>query len=201
MAKRVTMKKKVGKSAAKQQDFKWGGIGSDAVKKATGRGWEEWGKALDKVKADKLSHKEIAALVADKFGVAPWWSQMVTVGYEQARGLREKHQVKGGWSASVSRTLPVDIKQAFRAVNDAAVRKHWLKDELKITKATPHKSVRIAWHDGTRVAVGLYDKTGKGGPKTQLAFQHEKLKTAADVARVKKMWGQRLEALENLLAG
>jgi len=55
---------------------------SDAVVKAkTGCNWERWVKALDKLGADRLSHREVATLVNQKFEVGPWWGQMLTVGY------------------------------------------------------------------------------------------------------------------------
>ncbi len=199
MAKKATNSRATAKRASSEGE-RWGGISSGAVEKATGRNWSAWCKALDKDKASKMSHKEIAALVGAKHGVGDWWCQMVTVGYEQAKGLRVKHQVADGFSASVSRTYPVSMKVAYAAVSDARQRTKWLKDELSVTTATPHKSVRIAWNDGTRVAIGFYDKTGKSGtPKTQIAFQHEKLKSADDVTRVKRMWASRLDALGRAL--
>jgi hypothetical protein len=82
--------------------LKLNGISSAAVHKATGRTWEEWLPLLDKTGAKKLPHREIAEVVAGKFAVRPWWSQMVTVGYEQARGLREKHQTAKGYQVSGS---------------------------------------------------------------------------------------------------
>jgi hypothetical protein len=189
---RSTKDRRTKKSPGQQ---KWGGIGSEAVQKATGRSWEEWCRVLDKDKAAAMTHKDIAAHVHKKYGVGDWWCQMVTVGYEQARGLRVKHQVAGGYSASVSRTLPVSMAAAFRAVSDAKVRRRWLPDELTVTKATAGKSVRIAWNDGTRVVVGFWGKAGKAGEKTQVVFQHEKLKNATAVSKSKKFWADRLDAL------
>jgi hypothetical protein len=180
----------------------WGGVGSDAVAKATGRSWDEWCKVLDKDGAAKLPHKEIAEHVHAKYNVGDWWSQMVTVGYEQARGLRAKHQKADGFSASASRVFSAPMVAVFKAVSDVKQRSRWLPDELTVTKATPGKSVRIAWNDGTRVAVGFYDKTGKGGSKkTQITFQHDKLKNAAAVARTKRFWASRLDALGEVLEG
>ena len=73
----------------KSSSAEWGGIRSEAVQKATGCGWDKWIKALDHEGCASMSHTEIAALVHAKWPkVGDWWSQMVTVGYEQARGLR-----------------------------------------------------------------------------------------------------------------
>jgi hypothetical protein len=71
---------------------KTAGISSAAVKKATGKDWKQWFTLLDKAGARKMPHKDIACLVYEKHQVSGWWAQMVTVGYEQARGLRQKHQ-------------------------------------------------------------------------------------------------------------
>lgn len=85
------------------------GISSEAVQAKTGKTWTEWFKLLDKAGAAKWPHKEIAELIHDEFGCPGWWSQMVTVGYEQARGLRVKHQSATGYSANVSKTIGVPI--------------------------------------------------------------------------------------------
>jgi hypothetical protein len=193
------LKAKSGQKQTGGSTAKWGGISSDAVARATGKSWDQWCKALDRDNAAAKSHKDIAIHVHEKYGIGEWWSQMVTVGYEQARGLREKHQVAGGYSASVSRTLPVSMAAVFRAVSDAQARRRWLTEELTVTKATPGKSVRILWNDGTRLAVGFWDKSGKSGAKTQVVFQHEKLKTAAAVGKAKKFWSERLDAMAKAL--
>src|SRR5262245_554213 len=59
-------------------------IGSEAVQKATGRGWDEWFAILDSHRAQEMTHKDIAVLLHEKHGVAEWWCQMVTVAYERA---------------------------------------------------------------------------------------------------------------------
>ena len=47
---------------------------------------------LDRAGAKKMTHQEIANYLHTKHSVPPWWTQMVTVTYEQQRGLRDKHQ-------------------------------------------------------------------------------------------------------------
>lgn len=69
-----------------------------AVKTKTGKDWRQWFSILDKAGARKMSHKEIAEYLYRRRGVPDcWWSQMVTVTYEQSRGLREKHQRADGY--------------------------------------------------------------------------------------------------------
>lgn len=199
VARKTRSAPRAGKGAA--ADKKWNGISSEAVHKATGKPWSEWLQLLDKDDAAKLPHKQIAEHIRAKYAVGDWWCQMVTVGYEQARGLRVKHQTATGYVANLSKTLPVTMAAAFRAITDDKQRAKWLKEPLTITKATPHKSVRIAWEDGSRVAVGLWDKTGKSGEaKTQVVFQHEKLKTVAAVKSSKAFWAKAADRLAKTLS-
>src|SRR6185369_66901 len=91
-------------------------MSDDAVKAKTGKDWKAWFALMDKVGADKLTHKDIAALLHDTYRVPGWWSQMVTVEYERARGLRVKSQTTGGFTLNASKTLPVDLARLYRAV-------------------------------------------------------------------------------------
>lgn len=172
-------------------------IGSEAVRRATGRGWEEWFGVLDAAGAHRMAHKDIAALLHGKHGVTEWWCQMVTVGYERARGLRVKHQTPRGYQISASRTMAVSDAKAFSAWSDERLRAYWLPEPITVRKATPNKSVRATWGDGTNVDVGILRK---GAEKCQVAVQHDRLGSAAAAAKMKAFWAERLLRLEALAA-
>ncbi len=176
------------------------GMGDDAVRAKTGRNWTEWFVVLDKAGAVKMSHKEIAALLGEKHKCPPWWRQMVAVGYEQERGLREKNQKSDGFSASASKTIGVPVETLFAAWTDDKRRARWLPDvTLQIRKATPPKSVRISWGDGkTNVNANFY---AKGEAKSQVALEHEKLSNQDEVTRKKAYWAEALERLKVELEG
>src|SRR3712207_9399279 len=73
---------------------------------------------LDERNATFWRHADIAAWLARDQGVEPWWSQNLTVRYEQERGMRAPGQMADGtYSASVSRTLAGDK----RGLLDSAV--------------------------------------------------------------------------------
>lgn len=183
------------KAKAKTDTF--AGIGSPAVSAKTGKTWPEWFKILDVDGAAEMTHKEIAVHLHETHGVGPWWCQMVTVGYEQARGRRVKHETPQGYSVSRSATLPVPIEVAFEAWKDAKVRNRWLKEKgLTIRKATAPKSVRITWPDETSVEVNLYSK---GDAKCQVSVQQNKLADAKAVEKMKKYWGEALQRLKEVL--
>ena len=163
------------------------GISDEAVARATGKTWGEWLQVLDAAGAKKMSHKEIAKLLHDKLKCPPWWSQMVTVGYEQARGRREKHQKPNGYSVSGSKTIAVPVDQLFAAWSDAKSRRRWLgAEKLAVRKSTANKSIRATWGDGTTsVEFNFYVK---GDHKSQVTVQHDKLADADLAEKMKTFW-------------
>jgi hypothetical protein len=176
---------------------KHAGISDAAVRAKTGKTWQEWIDTLDTAGARDLSHQEISALLY-KLGVPPWWSQMVTVGYEQAVGKRVRLQKADGFSANASKTLNVSAAAAFKAFNDARTRAKWLDGDLTIRKATAPKSLRITWKDGaTNLDVNIY---AKGARKSQVSLQHSKLASARSANQMKKYWREALTQLEQALA-
>lgn len=185
-----TRRKTVGKTA---------GIGDEAVRARTGRGWEEWFKILDKAGAEEMTHKEIAAFLHERYIDNQWWSQTVTVAYEQARGLREKYEKPTGFDVGRSKTIPVPVETLFDAWKDARVRRRWLEESgLTVRTTSPNKSMRFTWLDGkTVVVVNFYDK-GRG--KSQVTVQHTKLKNKAAVEKMKRYWGDALNRLYAAIA-
>jgi len=178
---------------------KWGGIRDEAVEKATGCGWERWLKTLDRYGCAKLKHKEIAALIAERWPkVGGWWAQMVTVGYEQARGLRKANQAPLGFQVSCTKTVDVPVKTLFAAWHDARRRARWLEDpDFEVRKATAPKSMRITWVDGkTSVEANFY---AKGTKRSYVSLQHGKLPAKRDVERMRAYWRTALEDLKSLL--
>jgi hypothetical protein len=143
------------------------------------------------------THTEIATHVHTKYKLDGWWAQCVTVGYERIRGLRARGQRRdGGWEATKSKTIAVPVAELFEAWNSAKLRGKWLPEKLTVRKATPHKSMRISWPDGTSVELYFQAK----GDKSIVGVQHTKLKTKAEADERKKFWSERLAALNELLA-
>lgn len=177
---------------------KQAGISDEAVKAKTGKTWPEWIATIDKAGGRSMSHQEIAALLADTHGVPPWWTQMVTVGYEQAVGKRVAMQKADGFAASASKTLNVSAAAVFKAFNDSRARTAWITDAFTIRKATPPKSLRITWKDGTsHVDVNIY---AKGARKAQVSLQHTKLASARTAGQMKKYWRAALVRLDEAMS-
>jgi hypothetical protein len=172
----------------------------ESVKERTGRVWAEWFRILDKAGAKKWPHKEIAAYLYEKQKVSAWWAQMVSVGYEHERGLRDKFQnCNGEFSANSSRTFDVPMTKIYKAWTDEKLRRRWLPDaRMEITTATPGKSLRAKWDGDTRLSV-YFNKKGAG--KTQIAVDHMKLASSKECAKMKLYWGGALDRLQKLIDG
>ncbi|MBL8760225.1 MAG: hypothetical protein JNL50_02900 [Phycisphaerae bacterium] len=183
-----------------------GGVSTDAVRKATGFGWDHWLSVLDAFDVKAHGHKAAAEFLAREHKVGDWWAQMVVVGYEQARGLRQKHQKTDGFSVSVSRTLDVPAVRVFDAWSDELQRAEWLTGAwITIRKATSPKSLRLTWNAGeglpaepraTSVEVNIY---AKGEDRCQVSVQHNKLAAASDVEKMRAFWTRAIEALRAML--
>ena len=181
-------------------ETKVAGITDEAVQRGTGKTWEEWFALLDTAGAEQLDHRSIVRHLVDRYSLGEWWRQMVTVGYEQARGLRVKHERPDGFQISRSKTYPVGVEQLYELCSDPRQRLRWLPEgPLTVRKATPHKSVRITWVDGAS-SVELTMVAGSEG-KSQLTIQHSKLPDARQAERMKGFWEHRLASLGQLVGG
>lgn len=173
-------------------------LSDEAVKAKTGKDWGEWFAILDAAGAKQLTHKQIVAFLVKEYQVEPWWQQMVTVTYEQVRGLRDKHEMPSGYQISRSKTftLPVDI--VYAAWEDDQQRAGWLPDPgFTIRKARANKSLRVTWVDGkTNLDVEFYTK---GPEKCQVTVQHDRLPDAERAEKMKVYWGEALDRLNKWL--
>jgi hypothetical protein len=170
-------------------------ISDDVVKKRTGKNWKDWFSILNKAGAKKMEHKAIAQLLNTKYGLSDWWSQMVTVQYEQDIKGRKKHETVLGFQISRSITLEFPITKIFHSINSPIKRVIWLKDPgIIITKSNKDKSIRAKWVDGkTNIEVQLYPKENF---KIQVVVQHNKLGSAKEAANMKLYWGKQLRNLK-----
>jgi len=176
-------------------------VSSEAVQAKTGKTWDEWITILDQAGARKKSHPEIVAYLREQHGVGPWWQQMVTVGYEQARGKRDLHERPDGFQVSASKTYGVSVAQLYAAWHDEAARQEWMpgRGALKVNKATVNKSIRAVWKDGkTHVDISFF---AKGEAKSSVSVQHSQLANARQTERMKAFWVKALEKLAGTLQG
>ena len=146
-----------------------------------------------------MNHQQIVAVLGSKHRVKPWWRQMVTVAYEQARGMRRVHERPDGYSISRSKTVPVPIAKLYRAWTEPKSRERWLgNSKFTIRKATVNRSIRMLWNDGKTTVESMFYPKGAG--KSQVTVQHNRLASANHGEKMKKYWGERLERMVKSLA-
>lgn len=178
--------------AAKKQSAP---ISDAAVVAKTGRDWQDWVKALDAAGAPEMTHAEIARLVSREFGVGPWWSQMVTVGYEQLKGRRRTMQRTDGYAAGASLTIAAPLETVFRAAASERAAADWLPPGVVVHRKTAPKSMRATDPQGRKtISLNFY---AKGVAKALVMVQQDKLASQAEARRVKETWATSLCALES----
>lgn len=172
----------------------------ETVAKATGHGWEHWFRLLDGWGATQHTHTEIAAWLSAEHGVASWWRQSITVGYEQARGMRAPGQHADGFAVSATKTIGVPVERLFAAVHDDSLREGWLPGaQMRLRTATAPRTARFDWEDGSsRLAIGF---TRVGPDRSTVALSHERLPDADAAAHMKAWWRERLGVLKQMLEG
>jgi len=175
-----------------------GNVSDEAVKSKTGKDWAEWLMVLDAAGAQTMTHKQIVSILVDQHNVSDWWCQMVAVGYEQARGLREKYQKTDGYSASASKTFNHPVTEVFSAWVDDSMRTKWMpQNVIEIRKSTTDRSLRINWlENSSPVNVDFYPK---GESKAQVSINHDKLADQDEVTRLKEFWKNALQQLNTVL--
>jgi uncharacterized protein DUF4287 len=173
-------------------------MSDDAIRRRTGRGWEEWFDLLDEWGAADQPHKEIARWVAEAHAVGGWDAQAVTVNYERARKLRAVGEHSDGFRITASKTVAVPVERLYDAFVDESLRRRWLPDgELRERTATKPKNARFDWGDGETRLVAWFE--AKGEAKSVVALQHERLADAAEAERMKAFWRDRVAALKQML--
>lgn len=175
------------------------GISDEAVKKATGKTRAQWFAILDKAGAKKMPHREIVRFLYDKhlgkrkgdIGVTSptgWWSQMVTVEYERARGLRSVNQNADGFLVGVHKTLPMSRAQFL---------KRWQKlPPVKKLTPTPTRSVRPMLRYKAKEGIVVVTMDDRPGGKLRVMVEAARLPKKSLVEKNRALWRKQLDAIE-----
>jgi hypothetical protein len=186
------------KTTAKRAKPQHAGVSDEAVAQRTGKRWSEWFRLLDRAGAKRLDHAAIASLLHAKHRVSGWWSQMITVAWEQARGRRVRHQkAAGDFEVAASRTIAASRAAIWRAITNAAARRRWVAvPAWSVRTQRPPERVRIDWPGGQIVEFRI-DAPAAG--RSRVTAQHLKLRTAKAAAWTKRCWARALDRMQALL--
>lgn len=195
----------------------YSGVTSEAVKKGTGKSWDEWFEIIDREGGEKMTHKEIVQMLYDEEYIkSGWWCQSVTVGYEYKKGRRILGQTTEGFQVGVQKIFPISKEDLWKLLTSKEGVKTWLgevsdyslskgykfktKDEVEgevtVLKENSHFRMKWklkSWKDYSTLQVRIMPK---GENKASLTFHHEKLKGPKERKLMKSLWTQVLEKLE-----
>ena len=180
-------------------------VSDAAVEAKTGKRWRQWFDRLDQAGARSWDHKTIAKSLHEDYGLTFWWAQTVTVGYEQAVGLRAKHEMPDGYQIQRQRVAAVSDDTAWRAIADPALRKLWVPEvaEAGLRRQRDEKrQLHLDW-DGFesergRILIGVLPK---GESKCSVGVMHSKLTSAEAAEAAKAFWAERLDRLVEKVPG
>ncbi len=192
----IPANQQVGTKSPSAAVAKINGINSDALEKATGKGWEAWLSTMDADDARRMTHAEIVRHLRTDYALDSRWSQTVAVGYEQSRGLAVLHPAAHGSAASCMRTLEASASDVFRAFNDPT-RRSWCHERLySVQTAVAPRMLKLAMPDKSIVTVAILRK---GNTRSAVSVEQTKLADAASADRARSAWKQALERLAGML--
>lgn len=168
--------------------------GDEAVRSATGRGWDEWCAVIDAWPGHTDGHTAIAAYLQDQHQLDGWWAQSVTVGYERIAGRRLPYQRPDGtFSAGKSRILSTD-HAALRAMllDDADRADLFPGIQTELRSRPTSKVLRLAVGGG--IAQVSLEPLEDG--RVKAVIDHEGLPSYDDVQRWKQYWSEWLAAID-----
>ncbi len=148
------------------------------VERATNRSWEEWLEFMDAIDAHNLDHKQIALKVYEELDGTieqlGWWTQAVTVAYEQYIGRRIPGQRPDGtFQTSVSRSTSLGMEELMKSWTDFAAEDEVVQSLVAGTPKVGGTDRRITWRtkagDGSSVIVTSEPK--KDGTASLVATQ------------------------------
>lgn len=180
----------------------------ESIEKATKKSWADWLKFLDKVGAKDMSHPDIAHAVYEelaKSGVfddsaankegrqnsSGWWSQGVTVAYEQHIGRRQPGQrADGSFEISVTKVLGDSVADAMQWWTSQAKTMHEfngtkMAGEPRTSTTKWSHNWRVDLADGTRI---LVTASARSTGKAMIAITTQKLTTAKAADSWRAYW-------------
>jgi hypothetical protein len=186
-------------------------VSAKSVQKHTGKNWDEWIRILNRVGAQDWPYREICLFLKSKYKLSVWWQGAVTIGFETYIGRRiEGRSAKGEYSVSVTKSLHVSSKKAWKFLESDSGQAIWLKgfSRLSFQKGQTFETedgffgevrtiksgerLRMTWQDPEweKASVVQMMAIARPGEKCILIFACEKIRDTRVRAMLKERWRQ-----------
>lgn len=187
---------------AKPPEAKLKPINLGPIERATDRPWTQWLEFMESIGARDLNHTQIAQKVLAELETfdppldnPAWWSQGITVAYEQHSGRRlPGQQADGTFQMSVSKTTKLDLQEAMdRWVEFAASD----PEVVAMTASEPRVSgtdKRKTWRaKASNVGNLMFTSELRPTGKTAVLAQQMKLPSQEENEQAKVFWAAVME--------
>lgn len=190
---------------------KFAGKTDEAVKKATGKTWDEWFKILDSADASKMPHKDIVLWLHEKDLIkkgkswssnrsfnAGWWAQSIVVGYEEKTGRRVfGAKTAGNYTVTVGKSMNGSVDDALKKwENLVKGKKEFNKVKVtgdsRISSTKDWRYWKVDMEDGAKLMAGIGPK---GDKQSAFSVTMDKLKGEKEVEAWRKYWKEFLKKL------
>lgn len=191
-----------------------------AVRKATGKSWDEWFTLLDKFGGPAKGRREMNVFLYDKHKVDAWWTATIVVEYERARKVVEKDGSPKGYNICVTKAIKAKPQQLFDAFTKPAELAKWFGAGTKVDlreggsfsnpdgnrgqfkKINPGKTLRFTWEGERHAPVELVEvKLQPSGAKCSLLLTHDRIQNREVADGMRAAWGAAFETLKAQLEG
>ena len=169
-------------------------VADDAVRAATGYGWNEWCDLIEASPVAEADHSAIAAHLTDHHDLNGWWAQSVTVGFERITGRRLPYQAPDGtFTANRSATVRADPAALRAMLLDADDHADLFPGQTTEVRSRPtSKNVRIGLDPG----VAEISLAPRADGRVKITIQHHRLSSFDEVEPWKAWWGAWLTAID-----
>lgn len=204
-------------------------LSDETVREKTGKSVQEWFAVLDRFGVAEKGHTATANYLSEKHGVSAWWSQQITINYEQERGLRKPGQRSSGkFAVNISRTISASLDEVWALLSTPKGWDRWLSSKTNFKLAVGQKYTNADGDEGefTRIEpphppnssgeVARIDMTWDhpqhcpgsrvaiqliqtASGKIQVAVTHDKLESQAHAEEMKKGWTEVMDCLKSAL--
>jgi len=190
----------------------------EACKAATGKTMAEWYAAIDAIDGLKIGRREVGNFLYEACNKEAWWPGALTVEYERHHNKVEKDGRPKGYFICSTKTLNVPVDEAYNAWTSEAALAPWFGKGVKVdlqeggelvdpdgNRATfkrirENKDLRFTWvgENGDESLVDVVF-TDKGGGKTGLLINHDRLQTKAEADGIRRAWSEALDLMKKHL--
>lgn len=166
----------------------------EVIRENTGRVWNDWRDLIDAWPGHRDGHGAVASWLQSEHGVAGWWAQAITVGWERITGRRLPHQVSDGtFTANASATITIDAVALREMLLDEDSRPALFPDlEPELRSRPTSKNIRLRFDEG----VAEISIIAKGDGRATVTVQHAKLTAPGQVSPWKAYWADWLATLD-----